>query len=181
MPVRLFDSIFFLVILLSFFYLPLIMRNRETFFILYHQGNDPSTRWFFFWSSNGRIHPGSGRTAETTWNPDKGLCTKNGETLLGCIRRHGKRYFYVSNRGPSLWNCWSCSGWMTINSLNFASIRDLKWTLPRLIFYDFYIYWLMILLIYRFYSLNKKKVIHNHTVRIDLNQPIMYMIQHAND
>lgn len=25
------------------------------------------------------------------------------------------------------------------------------------------------------------KVIHNYTVRIDLNQPIMYMIQHAND
>ncbi|KAF5821720.1 putative endopeptidase Clp [Helianthus annuus] len=22
-----------------------------------------------------------------------------------CIRRHGKRCFYVSNRGPSLWNC----------------------------------------------------------------------------
>ncbi|URE05818.1 hypothetical protein MUK42_18422, partial [Musa troglodytarum] len=25
--------------------------------------------------------------------------------FIGCIRRHGKRYSYVSNRSPSSWHC----------------------------------------------------------------------------
>ncbi|MBA0870917.1 hypothetical protein Goshw_018781 [Gossypium schwendimanii] len=28
---------------------------------------------------------------------------------MGCIRRHGKICFHVSNRSPSSWNCGSCS------------------------------------------------------------------------
>ena len=46
------------------------------------------------------------------WNsakPSQGLCTKNGQSFMGCIRRHGKGCFYVSNRSPRLWHCWSCS------------------------------------------------------------------------
>ncbi|KAM0932015.1 putative endopeptidase Clp [Dioscorea sansibarensis] len=30
---------------------------------------------------------------------------KNGQSLMGCLRRHGKGCFYVSNRSPSLWHC----------------------------------------------------------------------------
>ncbi|MFQ6622904.1 hypothetical protein Gotur_003048 [Gossypium turneri] len=29
---------------------------------------------------------------------------------MGCIRRHGNRCFYVSNRSLSSWNCGSCNG-----------------------------------------------------------------------
>nr|UEN67251.1 clp protease proteolytic subunit [Sophora prazeri] len=74
------------------------------------QGNDPSTRLFFLLGTNGRIYPGSGRTIEIARNYHKGLCTKNGQTFMACIRRHGKRCFYVGNRSPSSRNCWSCSG-----------------------------------------------------------------------
>ncbi|MBA0881061.1 hypothetical protein Goshw_003368, partial [Gossypium schwendimanii] len=56
-----------------------------------------------------RIYPRSGRTIETSRKPHKGLCTKNRQAPIGCIRRHRKRCFYVSNRNPSSWNCGSCS------------------------------------------------------------------------
>ncbi|XVF77635.1 hypothetical protein PTKIN_Ptkin14bG0062400 [Pterospermum kingtungense] len=56
------------------------------------------------------IYPRSGRTTETSRKHHKDLCTKNGQALMVCIRRHGKRCFYVNNRSPSSWNCGSCSG-----------------------------------------------------------------------
>nr|YP_010721628.1 ATP-dependent Clp protease proteolytic subunit [Stachytarpheta jamaicensis]WDS80523.1 ATP-dependent Clp protease proteolytic subunit [Stachytarpheta jamaicensis] len=48
-------------------------------------GGEITKRLAFPHAANGRIYPGSGRTAETTRNPHKGLCTKDGQTLMGCI------------------------------------------------------------------------------------------------
>nr|VDD22753.1 unnamed protein product [Brassica oleracea] len=59
----------------------------------------------FYEAQTGRSYLGSGRTTKTSRNHHKGLCTKNGQTYMGCIRRHGKGCFYVSNRSPSSWNC----------------------------------------------------------------------------
>nr|YP_009333947.1 ATP-dependent Clp protease proteolytic subunit [Glycosmis pentaphylla]AOZ20900.1 ATP-dependent Clp protease proteolytic subunit [Glycosmis pentaphylla] len=70
-----------------------------------HQGHDPSTYCLFLWGTSGRIYPGYGRTTESARTPYNGLCRKIGQARMGCIRRHGKGYLYVSNRSPSSWTC----------------------------------------------------------------------------
>ncbi|KAG8483062.1 hypothetical protein CXB51_021954 [Gossypium anomalum] len=53
-----------------------------------------------------RIYPGSGITTETSRKPHKGLCTKNGQALMGCIRIHGKRCFLCQQQKPKLMELW---------------------------------------------------------------------------
>ena len=86
MPVRLFNSIFFSCYSLSLLF-DSSYEIEKSFIMLYHQGNDPSTGCRFLWGTSRRICHGSGRTTETARNHHKGLCIKNGQTLMGCIRR----------------------------------------------------------------------------------------------
>jgi hypothetical protein len=131
-------------ILLFIYSRDLLMRDKVTLIILYHQGNDLSTFCCFLWSINRRICSRSRRTTETARNPHKGLCTKNRQTLIGYIWRHGKWCFYVSSRSPSSWNCWSCSSYIK-NSRNFTQIKIWDFSfLPR---FHILLIWILLILI----------------------------------